>query len=70
MSSLLGYAGNISGTTGATNVLEPKSSWKVYIFPQGAHATASSTGTVITLGSTGAYDSAAGLSAQYRFPHN
>ena len=52
MSSLLGYAGNISGTTGATNVLEPKSSWKVYIFPQGAHATASSTGTVITLGST------------------
>lgn len=52
MAQLLGYGSNITGTTGATNVLEPKSSYRVYVLPQGAHASASSTGTIITLGST------------------
>ena len=52
MGQLLGYGANISGTSGSYGFLEPKGSYRVYVLPQGSHATASSTGTVITLGST------------------
>ena len=52
MGQLLGYGANISGTSGSYGFLEPKGSYRVYVFPQGAHASASSTGQIITVGST------------------
>ena len=52
MGQLLGYGANISGTSGSYGFLEPKGSYRVYILPQGSHATASSTGAIITFGST------------------
>ena len=44
--------GNVTGTTGATNVLEPKSGYRMYVLPRGAHAAAASVGTNITFDSS------------------
>ena len=51
MASIPGAAINLTGASGSQGLLAPMSGWKVYVFPQGGHASQSSTGTLITLDS-------------------
>lgn len=52
MASINGFVGNLTGTTGATGYLEPKSGWYVYVLERGAHASAASSSTTITFDSS------------------
>ena len=54
MASLNGFVNSITGTTGTLNALEPKSGWYVYVMPRGMHASAASTGTIVTVDSASA----------------
>lgn len=54
MASLNGFVNTVSGTTGTANTVEPKSGWFVYVMPRGMHASAASTGTLITVDSANA----------------
>ena len=51
MSSLPGGSIPVVGASGSQGLLAPMGSWKVYVFPQGGHASQSSTGTLITFDS-------------------
>lgn len=54
MASLNGFVGYVTGTSGSVGLIEPKGSWKVYIFPRGAHADAASSGTTVNFDSADA----------------
>ena len=54
MSSLDGSRFDITGASGSQGLLGPKSSWRAYILPRGAHASQDSTGSLITVDSTDA----------------
>ena len=54
MASIDGSRFDITGASGSQGLLGPKSSWRAYILPRGAHAAQDSTGTLITFDSTDA----------------
>lgn len=53
MSAIPGVRFDITGASGSQGALSPRSSWRCYVFPRGAHASQDSTGTVITFDSAG-----------------
>lgn len=54
MASLDGFKQYITGATGSQGVLGPQASWRAFVLPRGAHASQSSTGTLITFDSASA----------------
>ena len=48
MANIPGFSLHLTGASGSQGLLGPKSSWRTYILPQGAHAAQASTGTLIT----------------------
>ncbi len=54
MASIDGSRFDITGASGSQGLLGPKSSWRAYILPRGAHASQDSTGSLITVDSTDA----------------
>lgn len=51
MASIPGFRFDITGASGSQGLLSPKSSYRAYILPRGGHASADSTGTLITFDS-------------------
>lgn len=54
MASIPGARFDITGASGSQGLLSPKASWRAYVLPRGAHASADSTGTLITFDSASA----------------
>lgn len=52
MGSIPGVQLSLTGASGSTNLLSPKSGWFAYVFPRGAWADQDSSGTLITFGSS------------------